>query len=193
MRRRTLLQTGGTALALGLAGCITQSSSGGSLATSSSALTDGGQIPRRFSCDGQGISPPLTIESTPDATAALAVVARSTVGILDNPTLWTCWNVPADTTEIPAGLPRTETLGSLGDARQGTAGDGKPGYRPLCPPPNQPYTHWVQVYALDAVLDTAAGTKNDDALEAIEGAQIASDRITASYTSTGTPTSTLGE
>lgn len=188
MRRRTLLQAGTTTLALGLAGCITRSSSTTNLAVSSSALTDGGEIPRRFTCDGRGISPPLTVESAPDATAALAVVARSTVGVLDNPAFWTCWNIPADTTEIPAALPRTETLDALGGARQGTAGDGDPGYRPLCPPRNQPYDHWVQVYALESELDTAAGTGNEDALEAIEGTQIASDRITARYTRTGTPT-----
>ena len=188
MRRRTLLQTGGATLALGFAGCITRSSSTGDLTISSSALTDGGEIPRRFSCDGPGISPPLTVESKPDSTAALAVIARSTVGVLDNPLLWTCWNLPADTTEIPAELPRTETLDSLGGARQGTAGDDQPGYRPVCPPPNQPYDHWVQAYALGTELDIGAGTTNDDALEAIEGAQIASDRITASYTRTGTPT-----
>lgn len=188
MRRRTLLQVGGTTLALGLAGCITRSRSTADLTISSSALTDGGTFPRRFSCDGRGISPPLTVESMPDATEALAVVARSTVGVLDNPSLWTCWNIPPETSEIPAGLPRTETLDALGGARQGRAGDGDPGYRPLCPPPGQPYDHWVQAYALDTDLDTAAGTANDDALEAIEGAQIASDRITASYTRTGTPT-----
>jgi Raf kinase inhibitor-like YbhB/YbcL family protein len=188
MRRRTLLQTGGATLTLALAGCITRSSSTGDLTISSSALTDGGTFPPRFTCDGRGISPPLTVESAPDSTATLAVVARSTVGILDNPTLWTCWNIPADTTEIPAELPRTETLDALGGARQGTAGDREPGYRPLCPPPGQPYDHWVQAYALDTDLDTVAGLKNDDALEAIEGAQIASDRITASYTRAGTPT-----
>ena len=188
MRRRTLLQASGATLALSLAGCITRSSSTGDLTISSAAFTDGGTFPRRFSCDGRGISPPLTVESTPDTTAALAVVGRSTVGVLDNPTLWTCWNIPADTAEIPAALPRTETLASLGGARQGTPGDREPGYRPLCPPPGQSYAHWVQMYALDTELDTAAGTENDDALEAIEGAQIASDRITAGYTRAGTPT-----
>lgn len=187
MRRRTLLTTAGT-LALGLAGCITQSSSTGDLTISSSALTDGGEIPRRFTCDGRGISPPLTVESTPDATETLAVVARSTVGVLDNPAFWTCWNISAETTEIPAGLPRAATLDTLGGARQGMSGDGDPGYRPLCPPPDQAYDHWVQVYALDSDLDTAAGTGNEEALETIEEAGIASDRITASYTRSGTPT-----
>lgn len=188
MRRRTHLRACGAVLALGLGGCITRSTPAGSLRVESPAFTDGGTLPQRFACDGRGISPPLTITETPEGTAALGIAARSTVGILDNPILWTCWNVPAETESIPEGLPRTETLSTLDGARQGVAGDGEPGYRPACPPPEQAYDHWVQVYALGESLSPGTGTKNDDALEAIEGAQIASERITVSYTRTGTPT-----
>ena len=188
MRRRTLLQTSGTMLGLGLAGCVAQSGSATPLAVTSTALQDGGTFPQRFTCDGAGVSPPLTVESLPDATAALAVVGRSTVGVLDNPSFWTLWNVPADTTEIPAALPRTQTLDSLGGARQGTATDGEPGYDPACPPRGQSYEHWIQVYALETELSVSAGTANDDALDAIEEAQLASTRMTVSYTRSETPT-----
>jgi len=188
MRRRTLLQTTGVALGSGLTGCASESQSSGRMAVSSPALSDGGTIPSRFACDGVGVSPPLTVESTPEATATLAVVGRSTVGVLDNPTFWTLWNVPGDTEEIPEGLPRTETVDALDSARQGTAGDGEPGYKPLCPPPGQSYDHWVQVYAFDDELSLDAGTSNDDAVDTIEESQIASARITASYTRAETPT-----
>jgi Raf kinase inhibitor-like YbhB/YbcL family protein len=187
MRRRTLLEMTGAALGLAMAGCITRSDDGSSLTVSSPAFEDGATIPRRFACDGRGISPPLTIDSVPTKATTLAVVGRSTVGVLDNPIFWTLWNVPAETTEIPAGLARTETVDALDGASQGTAGDGEPGYRPLCPPPEQAYDHWVQVYALDSELSVAPGTTNDDATDAIGDNQLASQRITASYTRRATP------
>lgn len=188
MRRRTLLQMGGSTVTVGLAGCIARSTSTDPLVIRSSAFGDGGTLPGRFTCDGRGVSPPLTIESTPEDTTAFAVVARSTSGVFGNPVLWTCWNILRDASEIPAGIPRTATPETFSGVRQGTASDGDPGYRPVCPPKNQSTEYWVQVYALDAVLDTPAGAPNEDALDAIETQQIASDRITVRYTRTGTPT-----
>lgn len=188
MRRRRVLEASGAVVLSSLAGCVTESASTTPLAVTSPAVSDGGTLPRQFTCDGDGDSPPLTVDSVPEATAALGVVVRSTVGVLDNPALWTLWNVPADTTAIPAGLPRTQTVDSLGSARQGTAGDHEPGYRPPCPPRGQAYEHWIQVYALGETLAATAGMGNDDALEAIEGAQLASTRITISYTRSETTT-----
>lgn len=180
MRRRDVLGAIGTLAAVGVAGCSARS--GGALVASSPAFADGDELPARFTCDGEGVSPPLTIESVPEPTAALAVVGRSTVGVLNNPTLWTLWNVPPDVEAIPAALPRTPTVPELDDARQGTRPTGSVGYRPPCPPQNQQYDHWFQVYALDERLDVPGGALHEPALEAIESNAIASVRLTVTYT-----------
>lgn len=180
MRRRELLRAGGALALAGLGGCAARS--GGALAVSSPAFEDGGELPVQFACDGVGDSPPFEIETVPEPTAALAVVGRSTVGVLNNPTLWTLWNVPRETERIPAALPRTPTVPALGDARQGARSGGEAGYRPPCPPREQAFDHWFQVYALETRLEVPGGTPNEQALEAIEPASLASTRITVSYT-----------
>ncbi|HZU24765.1 MAG TPA: YbhB/YbcL family Raf kinase inhibitor-like protein, partial [Bryobacteraceae bacterium] len=40
----------------------------------SSAFTDGGNIPVKYTCDGDGISPPLAWSGVPPGTQALALI-----------------------------------------------------------------------------------------------------------------------
>jgi Raf kinase inhibitor-like YbhB/YbcL family protein len=180
MRRRDLLVGCATVFGVSVSGCAART--GEPLVVSSPAFDDGDALPERFGCSGAGVSPPLVIESVPEPTAALAVVGRSTVGVLSNPTLWTLWNVPPETTRIPEDVPRTPTVATLGDARQGQRSTGPVGYRPPCPPRGQPYDHWFQVYALEAQLALPAGATHERAVEAIESNTLASDRLTVSYT-----------
>ncbi len=179
MRRRDVLRAGGVVLAAGLGGCGARS--GDPLVVSSPAFADGETLPRRFTCDGAGVSPPLVVDAVPEPTAALAVVGRSTIGVLDNPTLWTLWNVPASIERIPDTLARAPELDSLDGARQGATVRGEPGYRPPCPPRTQSADYWFQVYALPDPLDVAGGSAHEPAVEAIERTAIASNRLTVRY------------
>src|SRR5438034_6033714 len=52
------------------------SASGGSvpmLTVTSSAFTEGGEIPARYTCDAEDVFPPLAWSGAPDTTAAMAV------------------------------------------------------------------------------------------------------------------------
>lgn len=183
MRRRHLLQTIGLTSVSATAGCLAQSpSESPAFVSSSPALENGGTIPQRFTCDGAGVSPPFSVTETPEPTAALALVAEWDRGALTEPRFWTIWNIPPQTEQIPAGIPRTETVTSLGGARQGKQPTKRVGYDPPCPPVGQPYEHRFQIYALDRMLDVTGGAENEDAAEAIDDAEIASRRITVTYT-----------
>ena len=186
MRRRRLLAalgglaTGGLA---GLAGCVQRRASGGApLSVSSPALTDGGRLPDRYACEGGGVSPPLTVESTPDPTAALAVVAEADLGVFNKPLFWVVWNLPADTERVPEGVPRTATVASLDGARQSSQPGTEPGYDPPCPPLGRETTLLFDTFALEEPLDVEAGTPAEAAAEAVTRAQLASTRISVTYT-----------
>ncbi|EMA25052.1 MULTISPECIES: YbhB/YbcL family Raf kinase inhibitor-like protein [Haloarcula] len=183
MRRRHFVQTLGASALVGSAGCTGQSDdTAPAFEVSSPAFSSGDELPARFTCDGDGVSPPFVIERVPEPTAALAVTAEYDGGVFSQPVFWTLWNVPPETERIPAGLHREPTLDMLGGARQGTQPPNEPGYEPPCPPAGQPYEHRFQVFALGEKLSLEGGTEQEQASEAIANALIASTRITVDYT-----------
>ncbi|WP_254272081.1 YbhB/YbcL family Raf kinase inhibitor-like protein [Haloarcula marina] len=178
MRRRRLLATVGTALGA-TAGCAGQGQTDGQ--PFSVSFPGDERLPTRYTCDGAGESPLITVESVPEPVEAVAVTAEANRDAIIEPVLWTLWNVPADRREIPAGLPRTASLDSLGGARQGRSGGDAPGYAAPCPARGATQDYRFQVSALDSPLDLPGGTANDDALDAISAATVASQRFVRTY------------
>ncbi|SFR43595.1 hypothetical protein SAMN04487947_1414 [Halogeometricum rufum] len=152
-----------------------------SLTLSSSAFDAGATLPTRFSCDGEGVSPPLSVAGVPDDTAALAVVADDPDAPGSEPFVhWLLWNLPADTAEIPADVPGEGTV--LGGARQGTNGGGDVGYYPACPPAGDgPHTYRFTLFALGDRLDVTAGARRDAVQRATDDATLERARLTATY------------
>lgn len=188
MRRRRLLCTVGSVVAGAVAGCLGDSEeTPGAFRVSAPELAPGGSLADRFTCYGDGVSPPFDIERVPDPTAALAAVAEYDSGGITDPVVWTLWNVPPDTDRIPGGLPRTATVASLDGASQGRPEGGEVGYEPPCPQLSQPYTVRFQVYALGSRLDVDGGTDHETATEAIGDAVLASRRFTTEFERTPTP------
>src|SRR5215831_4960318 len=137
-----------------LAGCRHNESaivaaSGAAITLSSTSLQDG-RVPKKFTCDGEDKSPPLTWRSRPDGTKALAL----TVTDPDAPggafTHWVLYNLPADANGLPEGVPKEAQLsnGSL----QGKSDFGRVGYGGPCPPPGGPHRYVFTLYALDVKL-----------------------------------------
>lgn len=111
----------------------------------SSAFADGSAIPRRFSCDGEDISPPLEWTDVPAATKSFALLC-------DDPDApggtWHHW-AAFDIAGTLAALP----LGDGGDAeklgfKQAVNDFGKVGYGGPCPPPGTPHHYHFRLLAL---------------------------------------------
>lgn len=139
-------------------------------------------VPERFTCDGEDISPPLSIEGVGKEAESLAVVVDDPDAPGGTFTHWLLWNVPADTEEIPADVPTTETAEDLGGARQGTNDFGEVGYRGPCPPEgDSPHTYRFRLYALSEPIRVGAGAKREETLEAIQDVQVGMAEFTAPY------------
>ncbi|RLM91094.1 YbhB/YbcL family Raf kinase inhibitor-like protein [Haloarcula sp. Atlit-7R] len=179
LTRRRLIQTASASITGLIAGCASRTTdTQRSFSISSPAMENGGTLPARYTCDGAGESPPFEIQNHPDPTAALAITGEYDRGPINEPVFWSIWNIPPERTTIPAGIPRTPTVETLGGAPQGRQRGGEVGYKAPCPPPGQPYEHRFQLYALGEILDIEAGTKHDDAVEAIGSSVLASARLT---------------
>ena len=186
LSRRRLLATLGTATVGGLAGCATTGTpTPQALQFSVPALADG-TVPPRLTCDGAGVSPRVVIERVPPPTESIALVFTFPDDVASQQTLWTMWDLPAETTEIPADVPREPRVEALGGAAQGRNARGDVGYLPVCPPPGDDYDHWFTLYALRRPLGLDPGAPRDAVREELETATLASRLVQASYRRTST-------
>jgi len=150
------------------------------LTLSSPAFDAGNSIPARHTADGDDVSPRLVVDGVPDDADSLALA-------LDDPDAggfvhWLLWNVPADVDAVPENVPRTETVSSLGDARQGTNGFGDIGYRGPAPPADDgAHTYRFTLWAVDRTLDLAPGATRESLTDALDGHRIASTLLTGDY------------
>jgi len=118
-----------------------------------------GKMPARYTCDGEDINPPLTIDDVPIEAQSLVLIVddpNATEGVWDH---WVVFNIPPETEEIPER------------ADIGTAGEnswGKEAYGGPCPPSGE-HRYKFKLYALDIKLDLQEGSTKEEVEEAMEG------------------------
>ena len=179
--RRTLLGSIGAGL-LGTAGCVGTPVTDGGFTLSSPAFDDGARIPDRYTCSGADSSPQLNFDGVPDQTAALGLVVADPDAPTGTFTHWLLWNVPPDTTTIPADIETTATPAELAGAKQGQNDFGSVGYRGPCPPEGDgPHTYKFRGFALESSLDIAAGAERDVVVDALEQRSLASDVLAGTF------------
>ena len=139
----------------------------------SSAFSPGAELPTRYTCDGEDVSPPLAWSEPPSGTRSFAL-------ILDDPdaprgtfTHWLAWGLRPETRQLDEG----ET-----PAAEGQNDFGKTGYRGPCPPPGHgPHRYVFRLYALDSTLELAPGARRDDLERLIAEHRLAAAELTGTY------------
>lgn len=134
----------------------------------SSAFGHDSPIPKRYTADGEELSPPLSWTEVPEGTRSFALV-------VDDPDApdpanpkrtfvhWVAFNIPAHCNDLPAGASRSMPQGTrdgMNDAR--TTGWVGPN------PPIGEHRYFFKLYALDTQLDLDRPTK-DRLMKAMEG------------------------
>lgn len=129
------------------------------------AFTDGSLIPRRFTCEGEDVSPALTWGDAPAGTASFVVIVDDPDAPRGTWTHWTLFNLPAATSGLAEGW-RTGAGGTSGRNDFGNIGYGGP-----CPPRGHgPHRYFFRLYALDvAHLALAEGAARKDLERAMAG------------------------
>jgi Raf kinase inhibitor-like YbhB/YbcL family protein len=152
----------------------------------SSAFSDGGAIPKNYTCDGKNLSPPLSWSGVPESTRSLALVCEDPDAPGGMFTHWVIINIPADIRKLDEGVPpegRIE-LSSAGDkslpAVQGKNNFGKLGFGGPCPPSGT-HRYFFRLHAIDTVLDPSAGADRNSLVRAIKGHILAEGRLMGKY------------
>ena len=141
------------------------------LKLTSSAFSDGGEIPRECGYKNGNKAPPLTINGIPEGTKSLTL-------IMDDPDAmepagkvwvhWVVWNIDPTTTEL-------ENLTEEGMTDFGEVGYGGPA------PPDKRHTYVFKLYALDSKLDLPEGSTKSELENAMEGHIIEQAQLTGTY------------
>jgi Raf kinase inhibitor-like YbhB/YbcL family protein len=149
----------------------------GGFSLTSTAFAAGQPIPKRYTCDGENVSPPLAWSGAPAA-------AKSFVLIVDDPdapggtfTHWLVFNLPPTAKSLPEGLkPAALPAG----AAEGVNGFGKADYGGPCPPKGRHrYVH--QLYALDTRLSGLTRPTRKELDAALQGHVLARATLMGTY------------
>ncbi len=128
-------------------------------------------IPAKYTCDGEDVNPPLTIEGVPEE-------AKNLVLIVDDPDApagtwnhWLVWNIQPTTRKIEENtVPGT----------QGITTFGRHAYGGPCPPSGT-HRYFFKVYALDTKLDLNADSQKRDVEKAMENHVLAKGELLGLY------------
>lgn len=137
----------------------------------STAFVHDGDIPARYTCDGDDVSPPLAIEGLPPETVSLVLVMDdpdAPAGTWDH---WVAYDI-----EPTAHIP--EAIGSLGTP--GTNSWGRSGYGGPCPPRGT-HRFVFAVYALDRRIGWDAGADKGAVLAEMHGHVLAEATLAGFY------------
>ncbi len=144
----------------------------------SESFSDGGSIPRQYTCDGASLSPQLSWQATPAATKSIAVVMEDP----DAPILFTHWlvyNLAPSVQDLSEGASRQGTMPS--GSTEGQNSFGRLGYGGPCPPPGKPHHYIFRVYALDRQLNLPAGASRRQLDTAIDDHIVGQGQIVGIY------------
>ncbi|MBN1270611.1 MAG: YbhB/YbcL family Raf kinase inhibitor-like protein [Kiritimatiellae bacterium] len=144
------------------------------LTVMSAAFAMGAAIPPKYCCSQ--VSPPLAWGDLPPGTQSIAVLCDDPDAPAGDWVHWVIFNLPADTTKLDEGVPKSAKLPN--GAVQGVNDYGRNGYDGPCPPPGARHRYAFKVFALDTRLALGPTAEKSDLLKAIKGHVLAQGELT---------------
>jgi len=145
----------------------------------SPAFRPGTPIPRKFTCEGQNVSPALSWSGEPEGTKSVALVVDDP----DAPSkIWVHWvifNIPSGMGELPENAAKIPNL--MNGTRQGMNDSRGTGWDGPCPPRGGPHRYYFHLYALDTVLGLGSNWTKDQLMAAMKGHVLAEGSLMGTY------------
>ena len=141
----------------------------------SPAFTPLEHIPKRYTSEGENISPPLEWSGLPPGTQQLALICHDPDAPMPHGfTHWTIYGIPPSVNRL------AEADGSK--FTEGINNADQPGYTGPAPPVGHgPHHYYFWLYALDKELDLKSGLNREQLLEVIAEHVIEQARLVGVY------------
>ena len=142
--------------------CLGSGLTAATLQITSTAFAANGAIPSKYTCDGQGMNPPLAFSGVPAKTQSLVLIVDDPdvpknlmpSGVFDH---WLIWD-----------LAPTSKGFAEGEGKGGINGAGQQGFMGPCPPDRE-HRYFFKLYALDTKLTGAKIANKKDLETAMNG------------------------
>lgn len=149
------------------------------LTLKSGAFAAGANIPKKYTCDAEDVSPPLTWNDPPAGTQSFALIADDPDAPVGTWVHWVLYDLPPNARELAEGVAKQEQIPN--GARQGRNDFRKIGYGGPCPPPGKPHRYFFKLYALNGKLNLQAGATKADVEKAMQGHIVAQGELMGRY------------
>jgi Raf kinase inhibitor-like YbhB/YbcL family protein len=152
----------------------------------SPVLAEGRPVPRRYTGEGEDLSPPISWSDLPEEALELALICDDPDAPAPEPWVhWVIYKIPAEATVLPEGLPKTLRLKTPSGALQGknSWSSGQTiGYRgPMPPKGHGAHRYFFRLYALRTKLAVEPGLAKEQILQAMEGHVIGEGELMGTY------------
>jgi Raf kinase inhibitor-like YbhB/YbcL family protein len=151
----------------------------------SNAFAAEDSIPRRYTKDGENISPPLHWSDLPPGTKELALVLLDTKARDPRPfTHWLIYGIDPALDELPEGISHRRSPAANGDEQQLHQGRNdleNVGYDGPQPPLGPAHEYHFRLYALDASLPAEAGLARPELESHLRGHVLDEAELVAYY------------
>lgn len=150
---------------------------------SSSAFQQNKAIPRRYTGEGDDVSPPLEWTNSPAGTHEFALICDDPDAPSPEPWVhWVIYRLPADTSSLPERVPPVLRAGSRGELQGKNSWPKGIGYRGPLPPPGHGVHHYhFRLYAIDRELDLEPGLDKKGLLSAVHGRVLGIAELVGTY------------
>jgi hypothetical protein len=127
-------------------------------------------IPSKYTCDGEDVNPPLTIEGIPEKTKSLALIFEDPDAPAGLFVHWIVWNIPPMRMIKENSIPGMEGLNTK----------NKHAYHGPCPPGGT-HRYFFKVYALDQKLSISGLAEKEVLENAMQSHVIAQGELIGLY------------
>jgi hypothetical protein len=136
------------------------------LKLTSPAFSEGGTIPRKYTCNGKNISPELYWRDPPEGTKSFALICDDPDAPAGTWVHWVIYGIIEKSNNLSEGIPASESV--LGGVLQGVNSFGNIGYGGPCPPKGKPHRYFFKLYALDSKPGIKSGAGKEELLTAMK-------------------------
>lgn len=144
----------------------------------STAFKEGGLIPKKYTCDDEDLSPPLTWENIPEKTKQLALICEDPDAPMGIWVHWVVYKITPGTERLDENTPPDKNI--YGGAVQGVNDFGRIGYGGPCPPGGT-HRYFFKLYALDTFINLEPGATKASLLKAMQGHILEETRLMGKY------------